>query len=248
MARLLLFVVAIAGGLAAVIAVIIPPILEKQSSDPPPVPAATISASSSSSARPSADAATPSGAGSTCWTSARAPVDCQLLHSYELLSTDPEKCTGTKAIEFMGGVVGLDVTAAHADSSTFPGSCMLVSSQAGRGSARDVLAQDDSAAWRQCLDSKRGTAGTLVTCDEKHDVEYLATGSLGQATTHLCEDRSAAYTGKSWGSVSDVLQVRFVRGDARDETSPRCALSPRQPDGYLGVLLRRLGRRQVVIS
>lgn len=208
---------------------------------------ASTSASSSAKTPSTTMSSSPTGAAAeTCFSAPQHAVPCDEIHSYEVMGPQ-SPCSREGAVAFMGGKVGLDVVSVRTEQSAGWKQCVLVYPKPARGSAKDVLAGNASARWRQCLDASRGTSGTLVTCDEPHNVEFLSTGARGQATTALCEKRAADYMGRSWSDVSDVLQVQFVKDDAPDLVSPRCALSPRQPDGRLGILLRRLRQRQVVV-
>lgn len=251
--RILTAITVILGGVAAV--VVVPAAFKGSSPPSPQAPVPTVAARSSSAQTPApsgsstpATTGTASQNGAACFITPTQPVDCDFIHSYEVISASADSCSSTQEFDFLGGSLGLDVTAARVSTDVIDGACVLVYPKPARGTAKDALLGDSAAMWRQCLDSSRGRDGVLVTCDESHDTEFTSTTDRGQATTPECEERAGTYMQKTWSSVSALLEVQFVRGDATDLAEPRCAISPRQADGKLGVALRRLGRRQVVIS
>jgi hypothetical protein len=191
-------------------------------------------ATSPGSASGSGRSASTEDAKSACISSKNQSVDCREFHRYEQL---PGDCSTAALLNYMGGRAGLDVALGHPTASN-SGGCFLDNGREVSSSARGVLAVDDGDdAWRRCYDDRRNI---IVSCDEPHTGEYVATGGESKASQAECATAARTYMGRSIAANAELLQVQVIAKTGSDPNLPRCLISIRGAQ-RLGASVRRIG-------
>ena len=186
-------------------------------SDSRPSPSASASASPAPSTAPSgATAAVPA---STCLDDAGKPIDCRAPHQRERYSGD---CSTPGMLRFMAGRPGLDVVLARV--ARDGGQCLLSTPVTVADTAAQALNGNADDGWLRCLDERQDR---LVSCDQPHTGEYIATGRAGKANLVECQSTAERYMDQSLESVGELLQVRVVDEIDDDPNSARCLISIR---------------------
>lgn len=227
----------IVGGVAAVVAVV----LTAWTCGGPTDVSARNPAAAPTSSRPSVSNQPP--LLEKCWTATLLAVDCRETHRYEAIGVTPSAhCGLSKVVEYLGGLIRLDVTVARPR--LMEGTiCSLDAARDVRGSAKGVL-QTASAPWRKCHHSR---TDRVVPCSIRHTGEFVATGSLRRATLAACVTAATRYLNQDVNEIGQDLQVRVLDIKTDDPAPERCLIEVRGNHTLSGSV-RNLGVNPVPLS